>query len=159
MGCFFLEKDKSITFNLHKVHGPHVEVGDELYGVSPSRIRFIRFPLSWPSVFQQIVPVSMYQREDYQPLDINSPTDWVKLLPSKDSAIEVSAVLEPRWLAAIVRGTKENAGEESKLHRMAPILAVGVSAVCLIMIFVVFTKISGLSSELSNLEDLVKLMK
>jgi len=159
MGCFFLEKDKSITFKLYRVRGPHVEVDDEIYGVNPSNIRFIRLPLGWPQVLQQIVPCSMYQREDYQPLDINDPINWAHLMPSKDNAIEVSAVLEPRWLAAIVRGTREGAPEVGKYQKMIPLMTLAVSAITLIFLFYVLMKIGGVSGQVAELEDKVNLMK
>jgi len=159
MGCFFLEKDKSITFKLYKVRGPHVEVGDEIYGVNPKNIRFIRFPFGWPAVLQQIVPVSLYQREDYQPLDINDPINWAHLIPSKDNAIEISAVLEPRWLAAIVRGTKEGAPEQTRFQRMVPALTLGLAGACLIFIFYLIMKMGGLAGQMSDIQDQINIMK
>jgi len=159
MGCFFLERDKSINFKLHKVNGPHVEVNDETYGINPGRIRFIKIPIGWPALFQQIVPCSMYQREDYQPIDINEPLDWVRLLSSKDSAIEISSVLEPRWLAAIVRGTREGAPDQTKFQKWIPILTLGISVAVMVFLFYVMMQVSGISSEVSHLEDLYNLSK
>jgi len=159
LGCFFLEKDKSITFKLHKVSGPHVQVGDELFGISPGRIRFLRYPMNFPSIFQQIVPCSMYQREDYQPLDINDPINWTILKGSNDSSIEISAVLEPRWLAAIVRGTREGASEQTKFQRLMPALTLGAVAAVLVFMFYLVMKMNGMSGEIAHLEDLVNLAK
>lgn len=159
MGCFFLEKDKSITFKLYKVRGPHVEVDDEIYGVNPKNIRFIRFPFGWPPVLQQVVPCSLYQREDYQPLDINDPVSWAHLIPSKDNAIEISAVLEPRWLAAIVRGTKEGAPEPGKYQKLLPLMTLGVVVVTLVFLFYLLAQIGGLGGQMSDMQDQINLMK
>jgi len=159
MGCFFLEKDKSITFRLYKVQGRHVAVDDELYGVSPGRIRFIRFPMGWPALFQQVVPVSLYQREDYNPIDINDPVNWTSLAPSKDSSIEVGAVLEPRWLAAIVRGTKEGAPDQTRMQKLIPALTLGAVAAVLVFMFYVIMKVNGIESDINMLEDVLPLVR
>jgi len=157
MGCFFLEKDKSITFKLYKVEGPYVQVEDEKYGVSPSRIRFMGFPLGWPKLFQQVIPCSMYQREDFQPLDLNEPTDWVNLVGSKDSAVEMSAILEPRWLAQIVRGTREGASiEDNRVKKWLPAVTLGIVVAILVFMFYLITKLNGMGAEIGHLEDLVK---
>jgi len=159
MGCIFLEKDKSLNFKLHKVKGRTIELADETYGVNPSRIRIMRFPIGWPALFQQSIPVQLYQREDYHPLDMVDPVDWVHLKDGKDSAIMVKSSQEPALFKRLVEGTEEGGSKLSKTSKLIPMLTLGCAALVLLIMFYLISKIGVLEGEITQAQELIKLYK
>ncbi len=139
MVCFFLEKDKSIRAKLLTVEGDWVRLGKETYQVVPERVRLIKYPMGWPSILQQTVPASQYQRTKATPLD------WVDLSQKGASAIEVGAVMEPTWFAHLVRGHQDQ-DKKTKLEKMFPLLALALGGLTLVMIYILLTKLNAISA-------------
>ena len=138
-----LEEDKSLTISPNPIKGDFVLVGDEGYYIFPDRVRFMRYPSGWPKVLQQIMPAVLYNRGDGEPLD------WNKLVRRTVSATEVGAAMEPEWLKNIVRGAREGS-KGDKTQRVFLMVSIGISIVCLLLLFYMLSKFGGL-------EQLIKL--
>lgn len=156
-GCFFLERDKSLSFKLLKPKGPFIEYKGETYGLNPNRIRIVSYPFGWPALLQQTIKICLYQREDHNPVDINEPLNWVQLKPSPESAIDVRTSLEPRWLRSLAHGTAEGAAAEGKLGRLLPILTLVLAGLTMILCFYLIMKFGGVNSELKDIKEIIKL--
>jgi len=157
MGCFVCEKDKYLVFKLRKVKGPFWEDGNEVYGINPKRVRLLRYPFGWPAFTQQVLPCALYQREDHNPLDIINPLDWNSLKPSKESAIEVGAALEPRWLEQIARGVSGQGMGITKGQRMLSYIAAGGTVLALLLIFYLISRLGAISGQLEEIEKIQQL--
>ena len=144
--CWFAEDDRTAVPRFLKVQGDLVYYLDEAYKVDPAYTRLVWYPTGMPSMFQTLVPCLLYQRGRHDPLD------WVLLGAGPIvSAKEVGAALEKYWMGMIVRGVREGMAGASRMERMMTFLAVGLSALTLIMIFVVMTKMGSLQSAVSSL--------
>jgi len=139
MLCFFLEEDKSIRAKLLKVKGDFVPFEGEAYLVKAERVRLIRYPMGWPSILQQTIPASQYHRGQVD------PQNWIDLSQKGVSATEVGAVLEPTWMANIVRGIQQK-DSKTRLEKAMPLITIGLGGLSLILIYVVVTKINEISS-------------
>ncbi len=87
----------------------------------------------------------MYERGNGEPLD------WKDTAKRIVSAKEVGAAMEPQWLKNIIKGASEAQGE-SKLGKMLPLLTVAAVIICLVLIFVLMTKISGVQTAIEGLK-------
>lgn len=109
----------------------------------------MRYPAGWPIFLQQSIPSVMCDRANGVVLD------WSDLANANVKAKEVGAAMEPQWIKSFIKGATESRGE-SKMSRMLPLLSLVAVILCLVMIFVLFTKIGGLQTAVESLKLLVK---
>lgn len=145
MMCIFVGGGKPVDFKLIKPDGDLLHYGEHDYIIVGKQIKHVWYPLVWPKIlgmFQQSIDCSLYKVGAGQPLDWEDPT--LKVIDSR----ELKAILDPHWLRALVRGVVEETqgGKKGGSERMMVFLSVGISAVCLILLFVVMTKISALQT-------------
>lgn len=148
--CIFLEPDGTYTPQLCAHDSDFVydgKTGDAYY-LYTARVRYVRFPTGWPVFLQQVVGSVMYERGNGEPLD------WKATAKRIVSSKEVGAAMEPQWLKNIIKGASEAQGE-SKLGKILPLLTVAAVIICMILIFVLMTKLGGLQTAIESL----KLMK
>jgi len=141
MLCWFLEDDISAVPELNAIEGDFIMSEDGGYDVEAEKVRLVRYPLGWPRQLQQIVPASLYRRGNAIPLN------WVTLEARSVSARELAAVLDENWLRNLVKGAREGMGV-SKFEKMIPMLTLAVMGISLLLLFVMFTRIGGLTEAL-----------
>ena len=110
MLCFFLEDEGPIVPRLLKVgdeKGKFAVYKNFRYIVSddPDCKRTIRFPTGWPRFFQENVDAGLWFSNTAQPLQWKTARAQAKKIGV--SPVELDAILDPIWLAQIVRGTQE----------------------------------------------------
>ena len=129
MLCYFLRKDKSIRGALCSLRSDFVIWEDKAYDVYPDFVRLTRYPTSWPSIFQEIVPACLYLEEDAVPLD------WVNLDKWLERAMEFRAALDENWLKKLVQETAPEGGFKFNLKKMLPILLIAAGVIGFIVIY------------------------
>lgn len=136
MLCFFLDQAKFLKPKLLPADDDFVYDQQEgaAYYIFPERVRLTRFPAGWPIFLQQNIPTVLYETGNGEPLD------WNDLSARVVSSKELGAAMEPKWLQNIVQGAREGVGE-SKWQRMMPMLTLAAVAICLLLLFVVMTKL------------------
>jgi len=141
MLCWILEDDRSARIRLVKVRGDFVDIEGGTYGVRPDAVRLVRYPFGWPSWLQQIVPCSLYNKDGADPIG------WNEQAPMSLSARELTAVLDPHWFSAIVKGTKEG-GTAANIGGLRIVLLVvaGVSIFSMVVLFYLLSKVMSLEA-------------
>jgi len=134
--CWFLEEDISAVPELNKIVEDFIISRDGMYDIEPEKVRLIRYPMGWPRLLQQIIPCVLFERGNALPLD------WVRLRGDRESAREIRAVLDEVWMRNLIKGAKEST-TGGRFEGMLPWLTIGISGVCLLMIFVLMTKVGG----------------
>ncbi len=148
MLCGILGRGRGLDFRLLKEKDEFVREGSDTWVVDPDQIKLVYYPLLWPPVlamFQQIVPFSIYMRGRAEPLDWEAPA--LGLMSSK----ELTAVLDPHWMVALVKGVEEGM-KINRLEKMLPLLGVALGAISLVFLFVLVTK-------LNVMEQMLKLVR
>lgn len=145
MLCFFLEPNRMSKPKLLKTIGDYVYLGKEPYAIDSDCIRYVRYPTGWPSMFQIPVPCSLYEIGRFTPLN------WNDLGEPGVTSREVGAVLDPDWLALIVRGTKEGQISTDKNLKLLMMICAAVSIIGMILTFYVITRIMSIESAVSKL--------
>jgi hypothetical protein len=140
-----IEKGKPLGFKLLKLDGDMMHDGSDDFLIIDKQVKLVQFPMGWPKIlgsFQQTVGCSLYIRGQGEPLDWENPKS--KVIDSK----ELRDILDPYWLRALVKGVIEETQGIKKggSDRMMIFLSVGCSAICLILLFVVMTKLSALQT-------------
>ena len=150
--CIFLEPDGTYTPQLCPHDADFVydtKTGDAYYIYTQStpgnRVRYVRYPTGWPVFLQQVVPSVLYERGNAEPLD------WKDTAKRIVSAKEIGAAMEPQWLKNIIKGASEAQGE-GKLNKMLPLLTVAAVIICMVLIFVLMTKLGGLQTAIESLK-------
>jgi hypothetical protein len=148
--CLFLEPDKSVTQGLlpHDEDFVYDRRNGNAYYIFPERVRFVRFPSGWPIFLQQTVPMVLYERGNGEPLE------WTDLGKRTVSSKEVGAAMEPKWLTNIIKGASELQGE-SRMGKMLPLLSLAGVLMCMVLVFVLMTKIGALQTAVEG----IKLLK
>jgi len=141
MLCWFLEDDISARPELRPIEGDFIISEEGGYDVEAEKVRLVRYPLGWPRILQQIVPASLYRRGNAIPLN------WVTLEARSVSARELAAVLDENWLRNLVKGAREGMGI-SKFEKILPMLTLATIGICLLLLFVMFTRIGGITEAL-----------
>ncbi len=139
--CWVLGEDRTAKPRLCKVAGDYVTIGDDRYLVDADAIRLVRYPTGWPVWLQQVVPACIYVEGNADPID------WVTQQPMSRSAKELAAILDPEWLRAIVRGTRESASQAipGGLKAMVMISA-GAAVGGIVLMFYLISKIVALET-------------
>lgn len=145
--CVMLESDRTARQYLKKVQGSFVRFPDSNYLVVGDSIRFVRYPTNWPPFLQQTIPSALYNRGDTQPLS------WTSAQHQGMSANELAAVLEPEWMRAIVKGTQAS-GTQGRLQTMMPMLTLMASALALVLIFYIISRLGALESAVTSIQAL-----
>ena len=140
-----IEKGKPLGFKLLKLDGDMMHDGGDDFLIRDKQVKLVQYPMGFPKVlgsFQQTISCSLYVRGKGEPLDWEDPQ--VKTIDSK----ELRAILDPYWLRALVKGVIEESsgGKKGGSERMMVFLSVGLSAICMILLFVVMTKMSALQA-------------
>lgn len=137
--CAIIEKGRPLQFKMLKVVGDDfVKDGDDEWMLQGSLMKPVSFPISWPKVlgsFQRDVWCSLVMRGRSDPLD------WEDSPAGALSSKELPVVLDPHWLINLVKGVGEEGGRGlGKLERMMIFLSAGISAVCMLLLFVLMTR-------------------
>lgn len=144
--CFFMEGDLPLMPKLCKVvDDEFVEYEGGKYRVYEKACRIFYYPMGWPSILQERLSCALYKVGD------GDPRNWTDLSERKVSSREMGSVLDPHWLGMIVKGWQKEAGGGGRFEKMLPFLMLALGALTLLMCFVLFTKVGGLSSAISRL--------
>ena len=147
MLCIFLVKDKSLRPKLLPIEGDFVKYDGEAYNVDGDFIRMVRYPLGWPKLFQQVVPSALYM------LGTHEQKDWVTVTGKGVSAREVGVTLQPYWMEQMVSGTRGKP-LQTRWEKMAPMLAVVIGGLCLLIMLVLYAKIGAIERATAALQAL-----
>ena len=139
-----LTKDKPLNFKLLKTktkegEGEFVEDGEDKWKIDTSQVKLVKYPVLFPkalSAFQQIVPCSLYLRGRFEPIDWEDPKAAV-------SSKEAKAVLDPHWLAALIKGVEEGAKPDKALKQLV-MMSTAISVIVLLVAFYVLSKVMQL---------------
>ena len=161
--CAIIGKEKPLDFKLLKVKtkdgsvGEFVEDGSDKWMIVTKQVKLVKYPMIWPSafkMFQQIMGCSLYMRGRAEPLDWEDPPTGV--LSSK----ELTAILDPHWLVALVRGVEEGTTlKADKKTKVMSFLAVAASLICMVLIFVVLYRLGAMQDVINSLPEALKLIK
>ena len=139
--CWILGEDRSAKSKLCKVAGDYVLIGGDKYLIDSDTVRLVRYPTGWPVWLQQTVPVCLYNEGNADPID------WITQQPKGRSAKELAAILDPEWLKAIVRGTKESSSQAiPNGFKTMLMVAAGAAVVGLVVMFYLLSKIAALET-------------
>jgi len=139
--CAIISPGQPLQFKMLKVVGDDfVKDGADEWTLKPDLMKPVSYPLVWPrglDAFRRDVWCSLVMRGRGDPLDWSNPPAGA--LSSK----ELPVVLDPHWLISLIKGVgEEGAGRGlGKMERMMIFLGAGMSAVCMVLIFVVMTKV------------------
>lgn len=145
---FFLEGTLPVSPKLLKVgRDGFMEYQGRKFEVREEMMRLIQWPLGVPNILTEMVPAALYD------FDTSEQLDWRKVNITKgNSSVEIGAVLDPQWLAIFIKGMKDAGGMGGgRFERMMPMLSLALGALCLLLLFVVMSKMSGLQSAVNNL--------
>jgi len=136
--AYFLDATTGLKPELCKVVDTWALSKDGAYRLDEEMVRNVRYPTGWPRALQQVMPALLYLRGDVQPLDWRTASID---LATRISPREVGALLDSEWLRALVKGVREGtAGGLTKQERIFMFIGAGASALALIMIFVLMTR-------------------
>ncbi len=127
-----------------KFGNEYIVDGDGAYKIVSASMGTTKLPKGFPFILQVTVPGMIVRRDDGIPVSFMNP------LIKDVSAREIKAALEPHHLQALVATSREGI-EETKLKQMAPLLTLALVAMCLLMVFVVFTKVGALEKVIQAL--------
>lgn len=136
--CLFIEDDGYVVGKLKKpvFNEEYIMDKEGAYDIVSDRIGLTVFPRMLPSFFQTIVPCAIYRRDDPIPIEIKNPILGAKVMTSK----EVKLGLEPHFIKNLVATSREGV-EESKIHKMLPLLIGGGVLICIVILFAVLLKL------------------
>ena len=140
--CLFIEDDKYVEGKLKSpvYNNEYIVDREGAYEIFPDRVGLTYFPRGLlPQFFQERVPCLILRRDHPIPVEIDNPTS------KPISAKEVKVGLEPHFIKNLVSTSREGGGE-SRLQRMLPLLTVAAVILCLVLIFVVLTRMGALES-------------
>ena len=101
------------------------------YDVYPDYVRVARFPMGWPSLFQELVPAALWDEEDA------IQKDWVTLDPPKEGSLSLRAALDENWIRKLVaEAAAEGGGFRVNWRKVFPILLLVVGGGGLLSILV-----------------------
>lgn len=140
--CAILSKGQPLQFKMLKVvDDDFVKDGADQWTLKDNLMKPVSYPISWPRIldgFRRDVWCSLVMRGRSDPLDWENPPAGA--LSSK----ELPVILDPHWLINLVRGVGEGGGRGlGRLERMMIFLAVGLSGICMILLFVVLFRTGG----------------
>jgi len=138
-----IEAGKPLVFRMLRVDGDKIHDGNDDFLIKDSQTKITDYPIIFPrllSAFQVPVPASLYKRGTGNPINWEDPS--IRTISSK----ELKAILDPEWMRALVKGVVAESGvaKHSSSERILTFLTLGASAICLVLLFLVMTKISGL---------------
>lgn len=151
--CTIIEKGKPMSFKLLKIiKDDFVRDGEDEWMLKQDLMKPVTYPMMWPKVlssFQQTVWCSLVMRGRSDPLDWENPPAGA--LSSK----ELPVVLDPHWLINLVKGVGEE-GKSGKGERMLMYLAVGVSVLCLVILFYVISRLGVIEQAVNALKAVIR---
>lgn len=125
---YFARKDKSLDGRLCMLKSSFVIYRDRAYDVYPDYVRVARFPMGWPSLFQEIVPTGLWDEEDAV------QKDWVTLAPPKEGSLSLRAALEENWIKKLVAEAAAEGGTRLNWRKIFPIALMIVGVLGLVSI-------------------------
>lgn len=123
MLCVMVKEDKSVDLKMCRLFRNFVFYGDRAYEVYPNRVRVARYPSGWPSLLQELVPVSIYDERDAIPLD------WIWLTERYESAMKLRASIDENIYRTVAQVQAAETGRVPfNWRRVLPfiLLAVGI---------------------------------
>lgn len=127
---YFARKDKSLDGRLCVLKSSFVIYGDRAYDVYPDYIRVARFPMGWPTIFQELVPCGLWDEEDAV------QKDWITLEPPKEGSLSLRAALDENWIKKLVaEAASEGGGTKINWRKIFPIvlIVIGIGGLVLLM--------------------------
>lgn len=144
--CYFLEATRTTSIKLLKVEEEHfIKDGELKFWFEEEKVRYFRYPSGWPSIFQITVPGLLVDRRRGEAMD------WNDLPDPGASPREMGAVMDPVWMAMVVKGVKEGV-VPSRLEKILPLLAVALSGLTLLFLFYLYTKLGAIESAVEVLK-------
>ncbi len=130
MLCYFARKDKSLAGKLCSLKSSFVIWEDRAYDVYPGFVRVVRFPMGWPTIFQELVPCGLYDEEDAL------PKDWVTLDTPREGSLSLRAALDENWIKKLVSEAAAEGSSRINWRRILPIglMIIGVGGLVLILV-------------------------
>ncbi|KKN45384.1 hypothetical protein LCGC14_0683700 [marine sediment metagenome] len=127
---YFAKKDKSIDGRLCLLKASFVIYGDRAYDVYPDFVRVARFPMGWPSFFQELVPCGLWDEEDAV------QKDWITLDRPVEGSLSLRAALDENWIKKLVAEAASEGGSRINWRKILPIALLVIGALGLISVLV-----------------------
>ncbi len=124
--CYFARKDKSLDGRLCRLKASFVIYGDRAFDIYPDFVRVARFPMGWPSFFQELVPCGLWDEEDAV------QKDWITLDTPKESSLVLRAALDENWIKKLVAEASAEGGTKFNLRKILPIALLVIGALGLV---------------------------
>ena len=155
MLCGIVSKGKPLKFRMLKIiDGEFVKEGTDKWFIKEKRVKLVNYPIMFPKVLgfmTRVVPCELVMPGRAEPLDWEDPSKGIM------SSKELEAVLDPVWLRGFVLGVAQEAGGKGdKQLRMFVMLAMALSAICMILLFVVMVRLNSTNATLLYIENLIK---
>lgn len=116
---YFAKKDKSLDGRLCMLKSSFVIYHDRAYDIYPDFVRVARFPMGWPSIFQELVPCGLWDEEDA------IQKDWITLESPKEGSLSLRAALDENWIKKLVaEAAAEGGGLKINWRKLLPILLI-----------------------------------
>ncbi len=129
--CYFVRKDKSVLGKLCELRSDFVIFEERAYEVYPDFVRVAKFPMGWPSVFQELIPAALYDEEDAIPLD------WVNLDNRLERSMNLRSALDENWIRKLVHeAATEGGGFRINWRKIIPIVLIILGAIGLVALMV-----------------------
>lgn len=153
--CGIVSRAKPLRFKMMKiVDGEFVVDGKDKWFIREKQVKLVNYPMMIPKMlgfFQRIVPCELVTPGRSEPLDWQDPARGIM------SSKELEAILDPLWLRAFIQGAVESGtGKADKQIKMFSMLAVAVSAICMILLFVLMVRLNATNAAILNLQQLWK---
>ena len=131
-----------------------VKEGTDKWFIKEKRVKLVNYPIMFPKALgfmTRVVPCELVMPGRAEPLDWEDPSKGIM------SSKELEAVLDPVWLRGFVLGVAQEAGGKGdKQLRMFVMLAMALSAICMILLFVVMVRLNSTNATLLYIENLIK---
>jgi hypothetical protein len=156
MLCGIVSKGKPLKFRMLKlIDGEFVKEGNDKWFIREKQVKLVNYPIMFPKVLgfmTRVVPCELVTPGRAEPLDWQDPTKGVM------SSKELDAVLDPHWLRGFVLGVvnESGGGKSDKQMRMFTMLAVALGAICMVLLFVLMTRLNQTNAAIKALQSLLK---
>jgi len=155
MLCAVISKGKPLKFRMLKIiEGEFVQEGNDKWFLKEKYVKLVNYPIMFPKMLgfmTRVVPCELVMPGKAEPLDWSNPA--VATMSSK----ELEAILDPHWLRGFVLGVvNEAGGKGDKQVKMFCMLAMALSGICMILLFVVMLHQNQQNAALIYMENLLK---
>lgn len=145
-------KGKPLKFKMLKiVEGEFIKDGTDQWPIMEKYVKIVDYPTMFPGILgfvQRKVPAMLVAPGRTEPLDWENPAQGVM------SSKELSAILSPHWLRALVLGTVEvsGGGKTDKNLKVFVLLSMAMAGICMILLFIVLYKFGQVQTVLNIIQ-------